>query len=193
MDDEDRFHLQLAKTIQAWLWIESQLYSLYAMLMRGANSHLVSATFNNIQSVDAKLGLLNSCFALVFAENSEERKSWKTLFNKVEKLNKKRNKVVHEPVSILVSKGVRTVSLGPSHFNALALVKKQTTHKGGAVVSPEYKPQDAKLLRDHRLDLHGLMLLENTFRSASVELREFHERVSAKVLASLRTANKAAV
>jgi len=78
VDDEDRFHLQLAKTIQAWLWIESQLYSLYAMLMRGANSHLVSATFNNIQSVDAKLGLLNSCFALVFAENSEERKSWKT-------------------------------------------------------------------------------------------------------------------
>ncbi|CAN0457422.1 unnamed protein product, partial [Phaeothamnion confervicola] len=118
-DDEDTFHLQLAKTIQAWLWIEAELYLLYAMLMRGANTHLISATFNSIQSVDAKLFLLNSCFALVFSDGSTGRKSWKSLFGKVERLNKKRNKIVHEPVSILVRKGERTVSLGPSHFNSL--------------------------------------------------------------------------
>lgn len=190
MDDEDRFHLQLAKTIQAWLWIESELYLLYAMLMRGANTHLVSATFNNIQSVDAKLGLLNSCFILVFAENSEERKKWKALFNKVEKLNKKRNKVVHEPVSVLVSKGTRTVSIGPSHLNALALVKGQTTHKKGSVVSAEYDPRRAKVLQDHRLDLHGLTLLEGTFKSVSFELRKFREQTSALVSAALRAARK---
>jgi hypothetical protein len=192
VDDEDRFHLQLAKTIQAWLWIESELYLLYAMLMRGANTHLVSATFNNIQSVDAKLGLLNSCFTLVFTKDSEERKTWKTLFDKVEKLNKKRNKVVHEPVSVLVCKGVRTVSLGPSHFNALALVKGQTTHLGGPVVSAEYDPKNAKLLQDHRLDLHGLTVLNRTFKSVSFELRVFRERVSPVVSAALRAANKAA-
>lgn len=190
MDDEDYFHLQLARTIQAWLWIESELYLLYAMLLQGANTHLVSATFNNIQSIDAKLGLLNSCFLLVFAEDSEERKKWKTLFSKVEKLNKKRNKVVHEPVSVLVSKGQRTVSLGPSHFNALALVKGQTTHKKGAVVSAEYDPRNAKLLQDHRLDLHGLTVLERTFKLVSFELREFREQVSTLVAAALREANK---
>jgi len=160
------------------------------MLMRGANTHLVSATFNNIQSVDAKLGLLNSCFILVFAEDSDERKKWKTLFNKVEKLNKKRNKVVHEPVSVLVRNGQRTVSLGPSHFNSLALVKKQTTHRKGAVVSAEYEPRNAKLLQDHRIDLDGLMSLEGTFKSMSFELRAFRELVSVKVAAALRAANK---
>lgn len=191
MDDEDRFHLQLARAIQAWLWIESELYLLYAMLMRGANPHLVSATFNSIQSVDAKLVLLNSCFALVFAEDSDERKTWKTLFNKVEKLNKKRNKVVHEPISVLVSKGTRTVSLGPSHFNALALVKGQTTHGKGSFVSTEYDPKNVKLLQDHRLDLHGLTSLERTFKSVASDLREFRENVSALVSAALRAANKA--
>ena len=191
MDDEDRFHLQLAKTIQAWLWIETELYLLYAMLLQGANSHLVSVTFNNIQSVDAKLGLLSSCFALVFAEHSDERKKWKTLFNKVEKLNKKRNKIVHEPVSVLVSKGHRTISLGPSHFNSLALVKGQTTHKKGAVVSAEYDPRNAKLLQDHRLDLDGLMLLERTFNSAFVDLQEFREQVTESVSLAIRAANRA--
>jgi hypothetical protein len=94
VDDEDYFLLQLAKSIQAWLWIESDLYALYAMLMQGANSHLVSATFNNIQSVDAKLNMLNSCFALVFGRDSDDLKEWKALFSKIEKLNKKRNKIV---------------------------------------------------------------------------------------------------
>lgn len=191
MDDEDHFHLQLARTIQAWLWIESELYSLYAMLMRGANPHLVSATFNNIQSVDTKLALLNSCFALVFSEDSNERKTWKTLFNKVEKLNKKRNKIVHEPVSVLVSKGTRTISLGPSHFNALALVKGQTTYRKGSVVSAEYDPKKVKLLQEHCLDLHDLTALERTFKSISFELREFYENVSKVVSAALRAADKA--
>ena len=144
MDDEDCFYLQLAKSIQAWLWIESDLYALYAMLMQGANSHLVSVTFNNIQSVDAKLYLLNSCFTLVFARDSDDLKDWKTLFSKIEKLNKKRNKIVHEPVSILHAKGKRAISLGPSHMNAMALVKGQTTHKGGPVVSAVYDPKSAK-------------------------------------------------
>ena len=188
MDDEDCFHSQLAKSIQAWLWIEADLYSLYAMLMQGANSHLVSATFNNIQSVDAKLSLLNSCFALVFGRDSEERKAWKALFNKVEKYNKQRNKIVHEPVSILYSRGKKTVSLGPSHMNALALVKGQTTHRGGPVVSAAYDPKEAKLLQDHRIDLNGLATLERSFKSVSAELRAFREQISPTVAAAVKAA-----
>jgi len=163
---------------------------LYAMLMRGANSHLVSATFNNIHSVDAKLELLNSCFMLVFGEDGEEWKKWKSIFKKIEKLNKKRNKIVHEPVSVLVRKGQRTITLGPSHFNALALVKGQTTHMKNAVVSAGYDPKNAKLLQDHCLDFHGLWLLEKTFQSASFELRAFREQVSELVAAALHAANK---
>ena len=186
MDDEDYFHLQLAKSIQAWLWIESELYALYAMLMQGANSHLVSVTFNNIQSVDAKLYLLNSCFALVFGRDSDDLKEWKALFSKIEKLNKKRNKIVHEPVSILHAKGKRTISLGPSHMNAMALVKGQTTHKGGPIVSAAYDPKGAKLLQDHQMDVRALALLEHTFKGASTELRAFREKVSPAVAAAVK-------
>jgi uncharacterized protein with von Willebrand factor type A (vWA) domain len=186
VDDEDNFHLQLAKSIQAWLWIESDLYALYAMLMQGANSHLVSVTFNNIQSVDAKLYLLNSCFALVFGRDSDDLKEWKALFSKIETLNKKRNKIVHEPVSILHAKGKRTISLGPSHMNAMALVKGQTTHNGGPVVSAAYDPKGAKLLQDHQMDLLALASLERTFKAASTELRAFREKVSPAVAAAVK-------
>jgi hypothetical protein len=185
--EEDHFLLQLAKAIPAWLWVESDLYALYAMLMKGANPHLVSVTFNNIQSVDAKLQLLNSCFSLVFARDSEDLKEWKKLFRKIEKLNKKRNKIVHEPVSILHSKGTQTISLGPSHMNAMALVKGQTTHKGGPVVSAEYDPREAKLLQDHKMDFKALASLERTFKSASAELRVFREKVSSIVDTALKS------
>lgn len=186
MDDEDEFHLQLARSIQAWLWIEADLYALYAMLMQGANSHLVSVTFNNIQSVDAKLYLLNSCFALVFGRGSDEIREWKTLFTKIEKLNKKRNKIVHEPVSILHSKGKRTISLGPSHMNAMALVKGQTSHKGDPVVSAMYDPRAAKLLEDHKIDLNALYSLERAFKAASDELRTFQKKVSPAVATAVK-------
>ena len=186
MDDEDYFHLQLAKSIQAWLWIESDLYALYTMLMQGANSHLISVTFNNIQSVDAKLYLLNSCFSLVFGRDSDDLEEWKALFSKIEKLNKKRNKIVHEPVSILHAKGKRTISLGPSHMNAMALVKGQTTHKGGPVVSAAYDPKGAQLLQHHKMDLRALALLERTFKTTSNELRVFREKVSPAVAAAVK-------
>lgn len=188
MNDEDYFLLQLGKSIQAWLWIESGMYALYSMLMQGANSHLISVTFNNIQSVDAKLQLLNSCFSLVFGRDSAELKEWKALYKKIEKLNKKRNKIVHAPVSILHDKGKQTISLSPSLMNAMALVKGQTTHKGAPVVSAEYDPKGAKLLQDHKIDTRALALIERTFKATSTELREFQEKVSSSVAAAVEAA-----
>ena len=188
MDDKDYFLLQLAKSIQAWLKIESNLYALYSVLMQGANSHLISVTFNNIQSVDAKLQLLTSCFSLVFVRNSEEMAEWKTLFKKIEKLNKKRNKIVHEPMSINHANGKQTISLGPSHMNAMALVKGQTTHKGGPIISAAYDPKGAKLLLDHKMDLSALASLEHIFKEASNELRVFREKVSPLVATAVESA-----
>jgi hypothetical protein len=134
---------------------------------------------------------LNSCCALVFSRNSEELRSWKALFLKVEKLNKKRNKLVHEPVSILYKKGVPSlVSLGPSHPNALALVKGQTTHQGASVVSAEYNPSKAQLLQDHRLTQAGVATLQRTFRSTAAELRAYRESVAPTVAAAIAAAKK---
>ncbi|MEW8319733.1 MAG: hypothetical protein AB2660_15635 [Candidatus Thiodiazotropha sp.] len=181
MNETEEFLLQLAKSIQAWLWVESGLYALYAVLMQGANSHLVSVTFNSIQSVDAKLYLLNSCFTLTFARDSDEIKEWKKLSRKIEKLNKKRNKIVHEPVSILHNNGIETISLGPSLMNAMALVKGQTTHKGSPVVSADYDQDETNLLQDHKINIKDLSSLERAFKTASFDLQAFREKVTPKL------------
>ena len=191
MDAEDSFHLQLAKSIQAWLWIEAELYSLYSMFMQGANSHLISATFNNIQSIDAKLALLNSCFTLVFERGSEDIKNWKVFFGKLEKLNKQRNKIVHEPVSLHYKKGVlHEIKLGPSYSNSLALTKGQTTHQGKPVVSADYDPSKVYILEDHRLTQNGVAALEATFKATALELRGYREAIAPKVSAALKAAHK---
>jgi hypothetical protein len=191
VDIEDPFLLQLAKAIQAWLWIEGELYSMYSMFMRGANSHLISVTFNSIQSVDAKLALLNACYALVFARGSPELKAWKALFAKVEKLNKQRNKIVHEPVGIHYRSGKPTaVSIGPSFMNALALAKGQTTHQGSPVVSAAYDPSKVWILQHHKLTQSDVTALEYTFKDVAREMRTFQSEVQPKIAEALRAAKK---
>jgi hypothetical protein len=190
MDLEDSFMLQLAKAIQTWLWVESELYLIYAMLMKGANSHLVSVTFNSIQSIDAKLVLLSSCLQLAFARNSQETAAWRALRSKVENLNRKRNKLVHEPVHIHYNKGTTTVSQGPSYFNALSLVKGQTTHQGGPVISSKYDPTKARILEDHRFTEGDLYRLQIGFREAAHELQAFREAMDAKVAKALNSAKR---
>ncbi|WP_338413491.1 hypothetical protein [uncultured Sphaerotilus sp.] len=191
MNSEDSFLLQLAKAIQTWLWIEGELYSLYSMFMQGANSHLISATFNSIQSVDAKLALLNCCFTLVFERGSDDLKSWRKLVGKLEKLNKQRNKIVHEPVSLHYSRGVLSeVKIGPSYSNSLALAKGQTTHQGKPVVSADYDPSKVYILEDHRLTQTGVSALERTFKAAALEMRAYRELVAPKVASALQAAQK---
>lgn len=191
MDAEDSFLLQLAKAIQAWLWIEGELYSFYSVFMQGANSHLISATFNSIQSVDSKLELLNSCFSLTFERGGDDLKRWKVLREKVEKLNKKRNKIVHEPVSLHYAKGILSeIYLKPSYLNALALVKGQTAHQGKPVVSDAYNPSKVKILEDHRLTKTGVATLERTFRETAVEMSEFRRLIAPKINLALKAAQR---
>ena len=63
-------------SIQAWLLTET--YLIYSAMLIGANSHLVSVTFHHIESFELKLGLIDSCFALFFARNSNEWKNWRS-------------------------------------------------------------------------------------------------------------------
>ena len=191
MDAEHLFHLQLARAIQAWLWIEHELLSLYSMFMQGANSHLVSATFNNIQSIDAKLTLLNACFTLVFERGGVDLKSWKALQSRLDKLNKQRNKIVHEPVSLHYKKGkLHEIKLGPSYSNALALTKGQTTLQGKPVVSADYDPSKVHILEDHRLDQNGVAALERSFKATAIQMREFRDTIAPKVAAAINAARK---
>ena len=81
------------------------------------------------------------------------------------------------------------MAIRPSHFNALALARGQTTHKG-AVVSATYNPSQAKVLIDHKIDLLGLCALERAFKELSHELREFRKRVEPTVTSCLSDAEK---
>ncbi|MBL4573116.1 MAG: hypothetical protein JKY86_08585 [Gammaproteobacteria bacterium] len=164
---------------------------LYALMMKGANSHLISVTFNNIQSVDAKLFLLTSCFSLFSPRNEDLSKlvEWKSLRKKVQKLNKKRNKIVHEPITLEIRNGKEIKSITPSIFNALPLVIGQTTNKS-TVISEDYTPSNAILLDAHRIDIVDLIQLERMFKEQATELSQFKKKVSKFIAAALQSANK---
>ncbi|MDD3276101.1 MAG: hypothetical protein PHP93_03510 [Kiritimatiellales bacterium] len=171
-EQENIFYEQLARTIQTWQWVESELYFIYSTIMKGANSHLISATFHHIQSFVSKLQLVNSCLALMIDDQSEDGRIWKDLFNRSRKLNEKRNKIVHEPVHIGVKDGHRFIEISPSFYNALVITKHKTTHKGPTITS-EYKPSNAQVLENHKIDLPELYDMEQSFKNLAKELEAF--------------------
>lgn len=175
IDQEKRFYCQLAEAIQAWLNVEVESYLLYAFMMKGANTHLISATFHHIESFDSKIGLINNCMKLIIDHDSSVMKTWKNVHNRSLKLNKKRNKIVHEPVVITVSGGEKTIELSPSSFNSLVVAKGQTTHSGP--IGKTFKPSKAKLREEHKLDVYQLYRLKRSFLNLAHELREFREKL----------------
>ena len=187
MRREDEFYCQLAKSIQAWLWVETEAYLLYAAIMDGANPHLVSVTFHSIESFEYKLVLIDSCLALIFTKASEDRKNWRSLLNKAKKLNAKRNKIVHQPVKIGSSEGVESIEISPSFFNAQALTKGQTTYNG-QVIGPDYKPSLAEIIDDHKIDLYKLYQYEKDFKNYAKELQSYRKGITP----ALRAAHESA-
>lgn len=184
IDQENNFYCQLAKAIQAWGWIETEIYLLYAAIMKGANTHLVSVTFHHIESFESKIQLLDSCLKLLFDRSSDEYKEAKKLLNKSRNLNEKRNKIVHEPVIIRVEGGIKSIIIHPSHFDARALTKGKTTHQG-PVICPEYRPSLAKITENHEIDIAQLFKIEGEFKTFSREIKNYRK----KTLSNLKIAD----
>ncbi len=175
--NEDYFYQQLGKSIQAWLWVESEMYFLYSAIMDSANQHLVSVTFNHIISFESKITLIDRCLKLILKQDSKEYKQWKKYRKKAKDLNLKRNKIIHEPVVIsMQGDDVKSISISPSFFNALALVKGLTSHSG-PVITSEYNPSQAKVLDEYKVDLYQLRKIESSFKNFSNELGEFRKSI----------------
>ncbi|HNP66215.1 MAG TPA: hypothetical protein PKH39_19975, partial [Woeseiaceae bacterium] len=102
---------------------------------------------------------------------------WKNLFNRAKKLNGKRNKIVHEPVVAGVADGEETIAISPSFLNAQALVKGQTTYSG-PVIGAQYKPQMAKILEDHKMDLVKLFQVEKSFKAFAEDIRRYRKAIT---------------
>ncbi len=176
-DKEDIFYCQLAKSIQAWLWVETEIYLLYRAIMKGANPHLISVTFHNIQSFEAKIQLLNSCLTLFFTRDSNEWKTWKNLSNQAGQLNGKRNKIVHEPVILSMRGGIESIALSPSHFNALTVAKGRTSHNG-PTIGVDYDPKLAQVTEEHKLDMKDLYDIEKEFKALSEKLLNYRKEIT---------------
>ena len=186
---ENYFYYQLAKSIQAWLRVEQEIYFIYSEIMEGANPHLISVTFHGIESFESKLVLIDSCLALIFNKDSEDWKRWRSLQNKARKLNGKRNKIVHQPVHVGVSDDVRSVEISPSFFNAQALAKGQTSYNG-PVIDPYYKPSLAKIKDDHKIDLEKLSKFEIEFIQFAEDLRKYKNEIQPKLTATHESVKK---
>ena len=175
--EEDYFYIELGKTIQSWLWIESEMYRLYSAIMGEANHHLVSVTFHHVESFESKCTLIDRCLKLMLDQKSEEYINWKKLRKKAQKLNLKRNKIVHEPVIIsMQGSKIKNIYISTSFSNALALVKGHTSHQG-PIMTIEYTPSQAKIKSEHKIDYLKLITIGKSFKDLSAELGKFKESI----------------
>lgn len=184
--NEDYFYRQLAKAIKAWNWVEGDFYHLYAAMMKGANTHLISVTFHHIESFEAKLQLLDSCLKLLFDRQANEYKEAKSLLNRSRKLNKKRNQIVHEPVIRSVENGIERFLIHPSFFDARAITKGKTTHTG-PVINSGYKPSVVKIKKSHEIEITELHMIEREFKAFSREVNDFRKKVFPTIKGSNKT------
>jgi hypothetical protein len=174
--NENRFYEQLGRTIKKWLWVESEMYYLYFAIMDGANQHSVSVTFHHIESFASKAKLIDNCLALIIERDSGKWKEWRALYNDSLKLNDKRNVLAHEPVITGMENGKEFIVISPSYSNALALVKRKTTHLK-PVITSNYKPSQAKLLDQYKIDIIKLSKIEKEFTDFALKLRGFRESI----------------
>lgn len=176
IDEEDEFYCQLAKAIKAWNWVEDEFYQLYATIMQGANHHLISVTFHHIESFESKLQLIEHCLKLLFDRASNEFKEGKKIIKKArEDLNKKRNRLVHEPVIMSHKNGLNEFLIHPSHFDARAITKGRTTYNG-PVINSDYKPNMAKITGDHEIKILDLFEIERVFKEFSREIKNYNDK-----------------
>jgi len=189
IDLEDDFYCELGKAIQMWLWVEEEMYRLYAEIMDAAKQHSVSVTFNHIQSFESKVTLIDSCLKLLLDTDSQEFKDWKKHQKKARKLNDNRNKIVHESVIQGRTEGREEIYIAPSFSDSLALVKNKTTYKR-PVISGDYEPRLAKLEDAHKIYAHDLYKFKMAFKGFSQELRVFRERIAALIKESHQKARE---
>ena len=179
-DEEDAFFAQLAQTLQSWLGIETEIYLLYSLLMKGANGHLVSLSFHHIQSFNSRMCLLDSCFDLIFYGEQKNKKGrsktplnqWKALSKKAKKLSITRNRIVHWPVHTGMKEGMPFIDISPSFFDATAVIKKTAMNK------------------DYQFDVLKLYRFSSDFKKLADDLREFRNSEASSIKDKIKSMPK---
>lgn len=157
-EEVEQFVYHMGRAIAVWQFVETELFYIYAMLMKGANEHLISVTFFHIQSFNSKIQLVKACIKQVVNDESA-LVIWNKIDKELCKQTNVRNQIAHRPVSTTFSdEKIDMVSiLAPSHLD----VKKYDPNL--------YKQPGYGLLQS------DLEKAETDFRNLAISLRGFRD------------------
>lgn len=158
---EQEFMMRLGEAFTEWQTVEQACYGLYASLMKGANKRLISVTFFHIQSFSSRLLLIDRCYFFELKERPAFAARWKDLRKRATNLSETRNLLAHSAYIIEGKRLVQTPVLGPSHFDATAVVRNRA-------MNPDY-----------RIDADKLRQAKYKFGQLGRDLSEFRKDLSA--------------
>ena len=116
-----------------WHFVEQDLTMIYLLLCCPANVPVDGplTAFENIQTTEGKINLLQKILAQVLYQNEfvDFRREAKKKLVRIQKINKKRNKIAHGMTNTLVEEGQETAYFLPfynllSHFRENSLTKR---------------------------------------------------------------------
>lgn len=144
MDEPTKEHLRsiheaFGLALTAWTAVELNCYRLYIGFMHGAELAMISASWHNIQSFDAKILLLDRCAKIAFDSDSYQAE-WKPLHKRLKDSSLIRNSIVH---SILVSRIESDNSISTFYSNSIFDV---TADIRGRLNNPRYEFPEGKLI-----------------------------------------------
>ena len=105
----DEIHLEIGRAITEWSIVEQWLFDIYSRLVApGAVSMGLSASFNQVYSVDTRLAMMLRLVehsGMTAALRKKQFEDWKPLANKLKTLSQKRSRIAHgsiiSPVLVL--------------------------------------------------------------------------------------------
>ncbi len=153
-------HEAFGLALTEWTGVEVFCFQLYLGFMYGADKSMISASWHNIQSFDAKILLLDRCAAIAF-EDDILKKEWKPIHKDLKDFSLTRNAVVHSIILMrFESDGSFSTFYSNSIFDVTAKIK-------GRLNNPKYEFTE-KRLKDIANDFENL-----AFRVKALSLNHF--------------------
>lgn len=113
------------EALAEWSRIEAYAYRFYFAMMDGANRHLISVNWHNIQSFDSKITLLDRCAFFALPDDVYE-KEWTPIFKRMRDASAERNAIAHAAIMSRVQPDFSLFTyFGASIFDATAKIRKR--------------------------------------------------------------------
>ncbi|THF52565.1 hypothetical protein [Allorhizobium terrae] len=143
MDDPTKEHFRsiheaFGLALTEWTSVELFSFQLYLGFMYGAQKAMISASWHNIQSFDAKIMLLDRCAAIAF-EDDTLKNEWKPIYKDLKEFSLIRNAIVH---SIILMRFESDGSFSTFYSNSIVDV---TAKIKGRLNNPKYEFTEERL------------------------------------------------